>query len=277
MGYAPRRAESQPKTAGAAIVARYARGRDYHDVLKERCRLLADRIRQIAPEFEGRAFADSAPLAERSLAVAAGLGWIGRNGCLIVPQMGSYVVLAEIICNLKLEPDKPIEHGCGDCDACIRACRTGAILANSLIDGRRCLSYLTVEHRGQIAPELRQRWGSHIFGCDDCQNACPHNRITPPGDSELVQPPRSCAGGPGLLHERELSDLLSWCEGDWHAATDGCATRRATFEMFLRNTILAAAAGGDESLVEPLRQLSDRQPQLGELISWALARLNRDR
>ena len=278
-GYGPNpeavEAPAIPRQAVRPFVARYARGRDYHRLLKKRCRKLMDGIRQVAPDFEGRAFVDSAPLAERSLAAAAGVGWIGRNGCLIVPGLGSYVVLAEIVCNLDLALDSPVECRCGDCDACLRACPTSACLGNSLIDARRCLSYLTVEHHGEVDPKLRAYWGVGVFGCDGCQEACPYNREVPPGDPELIDAPNKAgARRRPRLHEVSLAELLNWSQGDWDATTRGSATRRAKFEMLQRNAILAAAGSGDPTLVRPLKRLRDRQPQFTELIDWTLERLS---
>ena len=247
------------------LVARYARGRDYHRVLKKRCHRLMDRIRVIAPDFEGRAFVDSAPVMERHLAAEAGLGWIGRNGCLIVPGLGSFVLLCEIVCNLSLRPDSRVTSACRDCDACVGACPTGALADPPLVDARRCISYLTLEHRGPIAPELRARMGVCLVGCDACQAACPHNRDLPAGDLELRG--KSPLGGAGI------AEVLAWTWDDWDAATRGSACRRASYEMFLRNAVIAAANSGDGSLCEVLVALRDRRTEMGELISWALERL----
>ncbi len=228
VGYAP-----AEELTGDAFIARYARGRDYHKVLKKRAHALMDRLRDIEPSFDGRAFVDAGPIAERSLAAAAGVGWIGRNGCLIAPGLGSYAVLCEIVCNLPLIPHAPIEPQCGDCNACVDACPTGALLGDGRLDARRCRSYLTIEHRGQIAPELAPRMGGCVFGCDVCQEVCPHNKDIPAGDPELSQP-REALGG--LTIER----VLDWSKADWDAATRGSAMRRATLEMFARNARLAA-------------------------------------
>ena len=237
VSYAPpdRESGAQSGRSDGAFVSCYARGRDYHKVLKKRCHALMDEIRRIAPQFAGRAFVDSAPIAERSAAAAAGMGWIGRNGCLIVPGLGSYVFLAEIVCNLELEPDSPIEESCGDCLACLDACPTGACIGSGLIDSRRCYSYLTIEHRGSISDEFRSGWGRRIFGCDDCQSACPHNRNVPAGDPELTG-----EGSPQVrnLNATPIGEILDWKESQWDLATRGSATRRAPFESFIRNAKL---------------------------------------
>ena len=246
------------------FVARYARGRDYHKVLKKRCKALIDRLGGLGPSFQARAFVDAGPVGERSLAAAAGLGWIGRNGCLIVPGMGSYVVLAEIVCNLELRPDEPVESRCDDCRACLDACPTGACLGCGLVDARRCLSYLTVECRDEMPVEFRESLGNRVFGCDACQEACPFNCDITRGDLELVEDRwRSVC----------LSDILKWTFDDWDSATQGSATRRATYGMFLRNAIIAAGNSGDAGL---RKTLLGSRPGLNELdgaIDWSLGRL----
>jgi len=252
------------ETSGDAFVARYARGRDYHRLLKNRCRKLTDALRRHAPDFAGRAFVDSAPLAERSLAAAAGVGWIGRNGLLIVPGLGSYVLLCEIVCNLPLAPDQPMESQCGDCTACLRACPTGAIAENSLVDARRCISYLTIEHRGEIPESLREAIGRCVFGCDRCQEACPQNRDVPPGDAELTGRKRL-----------NLADVFGWTQADFSAAMRGSAMRRAGADALLRNAIIAAGNTGDTAFIGPLQRLVARQVRWKELIGWAIARLGR--
>ena len=293
VGYAP----SAPAT-GDAFIARYARGRDYHKVLKQRCRRVMDRLREIAPSFEGRAFVDAAPIAERSLAAAGGVGWIGRNGCLIVGELGSYVVLCEIICNLPLAADQPCRQDCGDCRLCVDACPTGALLGDGLLDARRCRSYLTIEHRRAIDPALWPMMGSCVFGCDTCQVVCPHNQASPPGDEELTCPEpveracpepveracpelveRACPelverAGPGdAAAEPALADVLGWSADDWDAATQGSAMRRATHAMFLRNAVLAAGNSGDEGLIDALIALQAGRADLADEVAWALRRI----
>jgi len=263
VGYAPRPGETP---AEGAPVARYALGRDYHKVLKRRCRGLMDRIRQIAPGFEGRAFVDSAPVLERSIARAAGVGWIGRNRCLTVPGLGSYVFLCEIVCALPLRPDTPLPSACDDCGACVRACPTGALTETGL-DARRCISYLTVEHDGPIDRALWPLVGRRLVGCDACQEACPHNAAVPAGDAEFRRA-EAPLGGAGAV------DILGWTEADWDRATRGSAARRASFEKLLRNAVLAAgnspAAPGPRAA---LRDLLRRREDPGEAIAWAIDRL----
>ncbi len=254
-----------------AFVARYARGRDYHKVLKKRCHRMMDELRLIVPDFNGRAFVDSAPLAERSLAAASGLGWIGRNGCLIVPRLGSYLVLCEIVCNLELTPDDPIHGDCGDCGACVRACPTGACGGDGLIDAPRCLSYLSIEYTGSIGETLRESWGCSVFGCDRCQQACPHNHDLPAGDPKLRSP--AASESQLRIHAAPLAELLAWNEPEWDLATRGLALRRGGYDGFMRNVILASAASRDASLSEPLRQLLAGDDRWDGQVDWALSHL----
>jgi epoxyqueuosine reductase len=261
VGYAP----AGPPAADEALVARYARGRDYHRVLKARCRALVARLRRLDPAFDGRAFVDAGPVMERTLAHLAGLGWIGRNGCLFAPGLGSYVLLCEIVSNLPLVPDAPIPSRCAECDACVRACPTGALVGDGLVDARRCISYLTIEHGGAVPAALWPGMGTGVFGCDACQAACPHNRDVPPGDEALR------SGRP--LGGASLAEILAWTDDDWDAATRGRATRRASRAMLLRNAVIAAGNGGDRALAGPLRRLADAGDLPEGLVGWALRRL----
>jgi len=276
VSYAPGHRDAETVGRSSGFVARYARGRDYHRLLKKRCRALMDRLEHEAPGFCGRACVDSAPLAERSLAAAAGMGWIGRNGCLIVPDLGSYIVLAEIVCNLKLARDYPIKSQCGECDACVAACPTGALLGDGTLDAGRCLSYLTIEHRGQVDNEYLSDWGLRVFGCDTCQEICPHNRSAPPGDEQLRVDGRLGDQFRVSLQEASLAELLSWDEGKWDEATTGSATRRAKLDTLLRNAAIASGNSGRADLVGPLRYLARKWPELAEVTDWAIARLSGD-
>ena len=268
--YAPAGGEVDDRSD--VFIARFARGRDYHKVLKRRCHTLMDQIREIEPSFEGRAFVDSAPVAERNLAAAASIGWIGKNGCLIVPSLGSYLVLCEIICNLALPAGSPLSPQCGDCEKCLQACPTGALLGDGLVDARKCLSYLTSEHRGSIDKKFWDKMGQRIFGCDTCQEVCPHNCNLRPGDTELLE-------GGSHITTAKLVEMLAWDQQQWDLATRGSTIRRAIFDMFLRNVIMAAGNAvrtaetetqNKQALRRELKNLRNRRADLNELIDWAL-------
>ncbi len=247
-------------------VARYARGRDYHRLLRSRCRRLVAALSQAAPKLRARICVDTGPLLERDLAAQAGLGWIGRNGCLIDRRWGSYLLLAEVVTDLPLEPDAAAKARCGACHACIDACPTAAIGAAALVDCRRCISYLTIEHRGEIPPEFRPAMGRWVFGCDVCQEVCPFNRRPPPGQAELI--------GPSALAQTSAGEILEWTQGRWDAATRGSAARRARYEMLLRNAAIAAGNAADPSAAGSLKRLASGGPALAaEAAGWALARL----
>ncbi len=255
---------------GDGLVARFARGRDYHVVLKKRAHALMDRLRDALPGFEGRAFVDTAPVMERSLAVLGGLGWIGRNGCLVCPGLGSHVMLCEILCNQELEYDSPLPSGCDGCGACVRACPTAALgvgddSAAALVDARRCISYLTIEHRGAVAAELWPQMGVSVFGCDRCQQACPHNGDVPAGDAELTEHLPAA--------DLTLGQVLQWRWEDWDVATRGSTVRRARWEMVLRNALIAAGNSGDPRLLPAVQRLAESHPGLSGLAAWAAERL----
>ena len=265
VGYAPDPARPRPRLG----IARFARGRDYHKVLKQRCHRLMDRVREVHGDFVGRAFVDSAPVLERSAARAAGLGVIGWNGFLIVRALGSYVCLCEIVSDLPLAPDPPADGTCRQCGACLRACPTGA-LDEAGLDARLCISYLTIEHDGPIDPALRPQMGRRLAGCDRCQVVCPHNADVP-------------AGAPALRGETEplggasLADVLAWTPADWDRATRGSAVRRVAYDRLIRNAVLAAGNSADTperaQLAAALRDLRPRRDDLRDAIDWALGRL----
>ncbi len=265
VSYAPARTEQQLKR----FVSAYACGRDYHEVLKNRCRRLMRAISELSPEFSGRAFVDTAPLAERSVAATAGVGWIGRNGCLIVPNVGSYVFLCEIVSNLPLRPDSPMESECRDCGRCMQVCPTGAFVSPGLIDANKCFSYLTVEHRGKINHRYWPLMGCRVFGCDTCQLVCPFNQDIPPGDEELVS-----SGQASALCESSLAEILRFEPDEYAAAVRGTAVHRANYQMFMRNAVIAAGNSQDASLIPALKKLDLCLHNHDEVIRWAMERLN---
>jgi len=246
-------------------IGRYARGKDYHKVLKARCRRLIARLAAEVPSFAGRAMVDSAPVMERSLALLAGLGWIGENGCLYVGGAGSYVLLCEIVCNLPLTSDKPVADGCLHCGRCQRACPTGALLPDGRIDAARCISCCN-QAPDPIGEAVREKMGRWVCGCDLCQEACPLNRDLPAGDAELRTPAATPAAP-------KIADVLAWDERDWDRATRGRGLRAIDYPTLLRNDVLAAAAAGSAALFAPLQALARRRAELAPLADWAAARI----
>ena len=216
-----------------AVVSVYARGRDYHRVLRQRLSQLAARIAQHAPALAARAFTDSAPVLEAELAVRSGLGWRGKHTLVLSREAGSMFFLGEIFVNLPLEPDAPVSSHCGSCGACIDACPTQAIVAPYRLDARRCISYLTIEHDGPIPQALRAAIGNRIYGCDDCQLACPWNKFaqrSPLPDFDE----REGLGAAALVQ------LLRWDEAEFLHRTEGSAIRRIGHTRWQRNLCVAA-------------------------------------
>lgn len=246
-------------------VALYARGKDYHRLLKNRCRKLLAGLSDVAPGITAKICVDIAPISDRALAHRAGLGWIGRNGCLLNRTHGSYLLLAEIVTDLELPCDSPQVSHCGHCRRCIDACPTAALGEQGLVDCRRCLSYLTIEHRRTIPPDLRP-YVRQLFGCDLCQGACPWNRRAKAGQSELVSPSVLANVGP--------RDVLSWSEGDWDVLTRGSSARRATYEVWLRNAALVVGNARDAACRPALERLAKSSlPVAAEAAAWALERI----
>ena len=252
-----------------AYISRYALGRDYHKLMRARLRKLAVRIEEVAGPHGYRVFADSAPALEKALARDARLGWIGKHTLLLHRNAGSWFFLGEIYTDLPLPKpaDAPVADSCGRCMACIRVCPTQAIVAPYQLDARRCISYLTIEHRGAIPPELRPLIGNRIFGCDDCQLVCPWNR-----HAQLATEP-DFAPRHGLDAAR-LIDLFAWSEDQWQQRTEGMALRRAGYRGWLRN--IAVALGNAPTsvvVIEALQRRADHDDDIvREHVAWALAR-----
>lgn len=219
---------------GRAVVSRYAWGTDYHDVLRERLNAL---LRQLADRagsgFEAFSCVDAGPVQERVFAEQAGLGWIGKNTCLINPRLGSWIFLAEILTNAELEPDAPGVDQCGSCTRCLEACPTGAIVQEYEVDATRCISYLTIETRAAVAPEWRDAIGSRIYGCDICQDVCPWNRRAPESADAAWQP-RDAFRSASLVELCRLSDDA------WRTLIRGSAMRRAGLRRIRRSLAYAA-------------------------------------
>jgi epoxyqueuosine reductase len=249
-------------------VARYALGRDYHKVVRGRLQRLADQISDEIDPFGYRVFCDSAPVMEVELAKRAGLGWRGKNTLLIHPQRGSTFFLGTLYVDLELPVDAPTEEHCGTCARCIDICPTQAIVAPYRLDARRCISYLTIELKGSIPEDLRRPIGNRIFGCDDCQLACPWNKFA----RRSALPDFDERAG---LGSATLVQLLAWSEADFLHITEGSAIRRIGHVRWLRN--LAVAAGNalrqrdDDSLRSALAALLVHESELvREHAAWAL-------
>ena len=255
-----------------ALVSRYALGRDYHKVLRKRLQKLADRIAGEIGPFGYRVFVDSAPVLEKALAEKAGLGWIGKHSNLLSREAGSWFFLGEIYTDLPLPADSPAANHCGDCDRCIQACPTGAIVAPYRVDARRCISYLTIELKGPIPEELRPLMGNRVFGCDDCQLVCPWNRFaTPSPEADFL--PRNG------LDDAALVELFSWTEEEFLARTEGSAIRRTGYEGWLRNIAVALGNVDPETAGNPgavRAALGQRRRHPSALVrthvEWALSR-----
>lgn len=257
------------------FVARYARGRDYHGVLKERLWSLAEAIGAFAGQgVAARPCVDSAPVLERDLAEAAGLGFTGKNTMLITPGLGSYTLLGELLLDVEVAPtpvdERDVKQRCGTCRACLDACPTQAFPAPFVLDARRCVSYLTIEHRGAIEPALRPGLGTMVFGCDVCQDACPFNARAPERhapDPEL-SPRAPDSGAPDLLR------LLALGANQYRRHVEGTALRRASREQLVRNVCVALGNAGDARAVPALvRLLADRSAVVRGHAAWALGRL----
>jgi epoxyqueuosine reductase len=247
-------------------VSRYALGRDYHKVLRKRLQELADRITAAVGPFAYRAFVDSAPVLEKAIAEKAGLGWIGKHTNLINSQAGSYFFLGEIYTNLALPVDGAGAAHCGTCEACLPACPTGAILSPYQLDASLCISYLTIELHGSIPVALRAAIGNRIYGCDDCQLACPWNRFA------QVLPAADFAPRHGL-EGSDLTTLFSWTDEQFSRNTEGSPLRRIGYTRWLRNIAVALGnAPTSTAVIEALqRRQSDPSELVREHVAWALA------
>ena len=258
------------------IIARYARGRDYHKTMRSRLKQLALTIETMLPEwrhlnigseqdFIFRPFSDSAPIFERPIAEAAGLGWTGKHTLLINKQAGSFFVLGELFISLELPDDEPVKEHCGSCSACIDICPTQAIVAPYELNASACISYLTIEHDGIIDPKYRHAIGNRVFGCDDCQLICPWNRyanLTPVADFA----PRH------NLDNSSLLELWQWSEAEFMKKTEGSPLRRTGYVNFLRNIAigLGNANGSQETIAQLESKLDVHNEMLDEHIIWAI-------
>jgi epoxyqueuosine reductase len=259
--------EGPPPREGEGEVARYARGRDYHGVVKRKLRALRAELSAADPGARLWAGCDIGPVMEKAWAERAGLGWVGKNGCLITVEHGSWVVLAAVLTDRELAPDAPHPERCGSCSACLAACPTGAIPEPGLVDARRCLSFWTIERRGDVPAEMAGRLGRWTFGCDDCQTVCPWNQgLAPSADPELVPLP----GRSGL----DLLPLVTMTEEEYRARFNGTALARARHDGLLRNGILQAGLQRDRRCLAAVReQLRSPHPGVRAAAAWAVAQM----
>lgn len=255
---------AEPTTA---YISRYALGRDYHKLMRNRLQKLAEKIEAEIGTFGYRAFVDSAPVLEKALAEKAGLGWIGKHSNLINHKAGSWFFLGEIYTDLPLPIDEAASNHCGGCTACLDICPTQAIVAPYQVDARRCVSYLTIELHGSIPEDLRPLIGNRIYGCDDCQLVCPWNRFakhTGEGDFH----PRH------RLNNQQLLEVFAWTESEFLTKTEGSAIRRIGYERWLRN--IAVALGNAPTSPAIIDALNDNIEHPSELVKehvqWALVR-----
>ena len=253
----------------AALIARYAWGVDYHEVIQGRMDALVAWMRERGGlDFEARAYVDTGPVQERVYAQYAGLGWIGKNTCVINPEIGSWLFLSEIICSLPLDPDAPALDQCGTCRLCLDACPTGAIVEPYVVDATRCLSYLTIEVKGAIPIEDRESFGRHVYGCDICQEVCPWNAQPAVPDA---------AGSPWLprtaFDGRSIGDLWRTPDTGLRAALKGSAMSRAGAWRLRRNIAVCAGATGGADALSALREVHEPtcdDPIVAEHVHWAL-------
>ncbi|MCJ8508049.1 tRNA epoxyqueuosine(34) reductase QueG [Rhizobium lemnae] len=253
------------KTDRAAISV-YARHRDYHDVIKGKLKELATRFAARAGE-DVKVFVDTAPVMEKPLAAAAGLGWQGKHTNLVSREFGSWLFLGSMFTTAELEIDTPERDHCGSCRSCLDACPTNAFPAPYQIDARRCISYLTIEHKGIIEPSLRPMFGNRIYGCDDCLAVCPWNKFASEA-SEMKLRARAD------LKEPRIADLLGLDDGQFRILFSGSPVKRIGRDRFVRNVLIAAGNSGDPSFIEPCKALlNDASPDVRGMAVWALSRL----
>jgi len=251
-------------------ISRYAWGEDYHDVLRRGLERLVERLQREFQPFEYKICVDTAPLLERTYAYRAGLGWIGKNTCLINQQMGSWFFLGELLVSLEMEPDAPPPDRCGTCTRCIDACPTAAIVPSPgpvyAIDSRLCISYFTIELRAAIPEAHRAEIGNHVFGCDICQDVCPWNTKSPIASEPAFAPRRFAP---------PLETLAQLTEAEFRDIFRGSPIRRSRYNGFLRNVAVAMGNARSERFREPLLRLAESgEPMVAEHARWALDQLN---
>ncbi|WP_102794534.1 tRNA epoxyqueuosine(34) reductase QueG [Bowmanella denitrificans] len=253
------------KNRQLAYISRYALGRDYHKLIRQRLKKFGEQIQQKVSELAFRPFVDSAPVLEHAVAEKAGIGWTGKHSLTINREAGSWFFLGELFINLPLPIDSPVAEGCGSCTACLTICPTGAIVEPYVVDARRCISYLTIEQKGPIPEEFRPLLGNRIYGCDDCQLVCPWNRYAQITDEADFHPRQQ-------LHGKTLLELFAWDEQKFLKNTEGSPIRRIGFERWQRN--IAVGLGNAPYADEIVASLQAARESASELvrehIDWAL-------
>lgn len=269
MNYLPEPSSAMQDTlddASAAYISRYALGRDYHKLMRQRLQKLIDKI-HTTTNSTMRAFVDSAPVLEKAIAEKAGLGWIGKHSNLINRQDGSWFFLGEIYTDLALPVDTQTSAHCGSCTACLTVCPTQAIIAPYQVDARRCVSYLTIELHGAIPEQLRPLIGNRIYGCDDCQIICPWNRFANLTKEKDFNPRQQ-------LNSQQLLAVFAWTEAEFFNKTEGSAIRRIGYQRWLRN--IAVALGNAPASLAIRQALENKLPDVSDLVQehilWAIAR-----
>ncbi len=261
------------KARDRGVVSAYAQGRDYHDVVKGRLKTLGSRLLALARregvEGDAKVFVDTAPVMEKPLAQAAGLGWQGKHTNLLSREMGNWFFLGAIFTTLDLPPDAGEREHCGSCTACLDICPTRAFPAPFQLDARRCISYLTIEHHGPVDEELRALMGNRIYGCDDCLAVCPWNKFAQAGQEARYA---ARAAGP-----EPLAELATLDDAAFRSKFAGSAVKRIGRNRFVRNVLYAIGNSGDPALAEAARPLAgDPHPAVADAARWALRRLGRD-
>ncbi len=256
---------------GRGVIAAYAHGDDYHDIMKKRLKALACNLDALLGRHDQRIYVDTAPVLEHALAERAGLGWQGKHSLTINRHLGSWFLLGELFTTAALTPDDPASNHCGSCTACIDICPTQAIVSPYIVDARRCISYLTIEYKDFIAHELRPLMGNRIYGCDDCQMVCPWNHHATAPASDFLAPR-------GENIRPELASLLALDDATFRARFRKSPVRRTGRTALLRNVCIAMGNDGEARWLEPLTTvLQDDAPLIRAHAFWALTRLNMER
>jgi epoxyqueuosine reductase len=256
-----------------ARISCYAQGSDYHDVVKKALKalarwLIAEAEKEGLTNTQVKVFTDTAPVLEKPLGQKAGLGWQGKHSNLLSREFGSWLFLGEIYTTLELPPDPPGEDRCGTCNACQTACPTGAFPRPYVVDARRCISYLTIEHKGPVPEEFRKALGNRIYGCDDCLAVCPWNKFAMAAQANKAFLPRAELAAP------RLAELLALDDAGFRKLFSGSPIKRIGRNRFVRNCLYAAGNSGEAELVAPVRALlEDADPVVAEAAEWALASL----